>query len=95
MREVSDDARTLWTVWDTYPQSGRRTTVMAGYESGWLTFECEERKLRLSPVPPDWAEAPDAEVLRYLAMASVVEVRGSGRGATSPRDAAVQDAAGV
>lgn len=72
VREVMDGAERRWTVWDTYPESARRTNVMQGYEAGWLTFECEGEKRRLVPVPADWETAPEPQILDYLAGATAV-----------------------
>ncbi|MDQ3698428.1 MAG: hypothetical protein M3373_10470 [Gemmatimonadota bacterium] len=40
-----------------------------GREDGWLTFMTGEEKRRLSPIPPRWAEATDAELAGLLARA--------------------------
>ncbi len=33
-----------------------------GLESGWLCFESQSEKRRLSPIPPGWEQAPDEEL---------------------------------
>jgi hypothetical protein len=46
-----------------------------GLEGGWLCFEAEADKRRLTPVPPRWDEAPDAELEGLLQRASPVTRR--------------------
>lgn len=75
MRQVRHPDGCLWTVWDTYPESARRLNVMAGFEKGWLTFQREEEKHRLHPVPPGWDREPDAQLLRYLAAARAMQAQ--------------------
>ena len=51
----------------------RDTTVPAGYEQGWLCFECESgEKRRLAPVPTDWAEALEIELCKWCELAAAV-----------------------
>ena len=52
----------------------RHSPVSPGRENGWLTFQSGEEKRRLSPIPPGWATAGDAELRRYLARADVVRL---------------------
>jgi hypothetical protein len=52
----------------------RRGPVSPGREHGWLTFQSGDEKRRLSPIPPDWATASDAELGRYLARAEPVRL---------------------
>lgn len=62
-REFTDEGGRPWRAWDTYPQ--KRELVSPGMEGGWLSFEGEDEKRRLAPVPPGWEEGTDAE-LRLL-----------------------------
>lgn len=32
---------------------------------GWLVFDCEAEKRRLSPIPENWESCTDEELLRY------------------------------
>lgn len=77
VREVTDGDDCRWTVWDTYPQSSQ---VMDGYEAGWLTFECEGEKRRITPVPDGWADASELQLLGYLAAAKIVQRKAAKRG---------------
>ena len=43
-----------------------------GLERGWLCFEAEADKRRLTPVPAGWDEAPDAELEGLLQRARPV-----------------------
>ena len=65
-----------WTVWDTHPeaQSGASTRagVAADYTRGWLTFQCEEEKRRLAPVPAQWFELTEVQLAALLARADPV-----------------------
>jgi hypothetical protein len=47
-----------------------------GLERGWLCFEAEADKRRLTPVPAGWDEAPDAELEGLLRRAQPVTRRG-------------------
>lgn len=75
LREVRDDGRRIWTVWDTYPTSSRRLNVRPGFQAGWLTFECEGEKYRLHPIPAGWVEASDLKLLGYLTAAERIRTR--------------------
>jgi hypothetical protein len=57
-REFTDSKGTHWLVWSTTPSAG---SVLAGdMQKGWLTFESDNERRRLVPVPRDWDEAgPD------------------------------------
>lgn len=37
-------------------------TMMPGLGSGWLCFARGEEKRRLTPIPPGWEAAPEAEL---------------------------------
>jgi hypothetical protein len=74
-REVNDAQGRAWRMWDTYPQSGRRGAFPDAYSKGWLTFESEEEKRRLVPVPTEWAQLSDDELLDLLGQAFPVPIR--------------------
>jgi hypothetical protein len=65
-----------WTVWDTHPGGDapiRATlSVAEGYGNGWLTFQSDEEKRRLVPVPPSWVELTEAQLVDLLDRASPV-----------------------
>ena len=45
---------------------GRRPMLTAGLDGGWLCFENEAEKRRLTPIPDDWTRCTAAELERYL-----------------------------
>lgn len=47
-----------------------------GLERGWLCFETDDDKRRLTPVPAGWDEAPEAELEGLLERARPVARRG-------------------
>jgi hypothetical protein len=55
LREFTDAAGNLWTVWSTQPdwRSGLPTEL----HDGWLTFECKTTRKRLVPIPRYWEDA--------------------------------------
>lgn len=55
-REFTDREGRTWRAWDTYPQS--RSIVTAAFAQGWLCFESEAGKRRLTPIPHSWEEMP-------------------------------------
>ncbi len=74
-REFVDDAGTLWRVWDTYPVAANRLrSVSPGYAAGWLTFESDAERRRLTPIPPEWEFATREVMGHWCARASRVPV---------------------
>jgi hypothetical protein len=65
-REITDGDGRLWRVWDTYPQTGGRGVVSDEYAEGWLTFETENEKRRLAPVPTGWSTLEVAALFPLL-----------------------------
>ena len=51
---------------DRRVMKGRRPTLTAGLDSGWLVFENEAEKRRLTPIADDWTRCTAAELDRYL-----------------------------
>lgn len=57
-----------WTVWQVLPgeeveaHGGAGALFPARMAEGWLTFESEDEKRRVYPVPPRWTEYPDDEL---------------------------------
>lgn len=45
---------------------GRRPTLTAGLDSGWLCFENPEEKRRLAPIPDGWQRCSAEELEHYL-----------------------------
>ena len=49
--------------------TGRRPTLSAGLDGGWLCFEAQVEKRRLTPIPADWLRCDDACLERYCRQA--------------------------
>lgn len=72
-----------WHAWDTYPSvAAGRASVAAEYAGGWFAFERVHQPVggqpvadtrRLAPVPPAWADLPEA-ALRALPTAATVVI---------------------
>ena len=69
MREFTDAAGTHWRVWNTIPNAG---AVIGPMMSGWLTFESEESRRRLVPIPAGWESATVTELRQYCRLAEDV-----------------------
>jgi hypothetical protein len=48
---------------------GRRPMLTAGLDGGWLCFETDAEKRRLTPIPSDWLRCTEAQLERYCAAA--------------------------
>ena len=81
MREFTDAKGLHWKVWSTVPYT---RGVMRGMESGWLTFDAEGARRRLSPIPPSWEAATLSELRAYCGQAQ--PVRGTPGSGTSRVD---------
>lgn len=46
------------------PDQFPRIRLTGGLDGGWLAFESARERRRLSPIPPGWETAPDAELER-------------------------------
>lgn len=51
---------------DRRVMKGRRPTLTAGLDGGWLCFENQVEKRRLTPIPKDWTRCSPEELDRYL-----------------------------
>lgn len=49
--------------------SGRRPFLSAGLDGGWLCFEAQVEKRRLTPIPADWLRCDEACLERYCRQA--------------------------
>lgn len=49
-----------------------RAVMAPGLGGGWLCFESDSDKRRLSPIPPGWAQSSDAEIEDYCRLAHPV-----------------------
>ena len=66
LRQFTDANGMTWRVWDVWPSirpgaaGTTRSESYAGafpamsFGDGWLCFECDREKRRLSPIPPEW-----------------------------------------
>ena len=56
-------------------QQDRRLAVRSSrpvrLTKSWLCFECGDERRRLQPVPAQWQQLPDAELVKLLARATV------------------------
>lgn len=50
----------------------RRALMAGGLSGGWLCFEGQAQKRRLSPIPDDWARCPESQLEAYCRMARPV-----------------------
>lgn len=50
----------------------RRTVLSGSYAAGWLCFESDGERRRLSPIPDEWRSCPDALLQAHLARATPV-----------------------
>lgn len=72
MRILTDSAGTQWTVFEVKRQSNskdRWSYLPEEFGDGWLCFESDVSKRRLTPVPPRWREYGDDELERMLGQA--------------------------
>jgi hypothetical protein len=51
----------------------RKIVVPESLRNGWLAFQCEGERRRISPIPPGWEAMTDAELVALLARATRVE----------------------
>ena len=70
IREFTDRKGDTWRVWETRPSTSR---LRPQFREGWLTFEHDDVRRRLSPIPDGWADADELE-LRRLFIESALEV---------------------
>ena len=63
LRSFTDSDGHAWRVWNVVPQYENRSEdlLTPGLAGGWLCFEDDHEKRRLSPIPDAWeSAAPDA-----------------------------------
>lgn len=58
---VAEDG-TEWMVRAVLPSEDdpRQARLLGSFQHGWLAFECERGKRRLSPIPDEWEQLDDA-----------------------------------
>ena len=56
------------------PQLRRNTTLMVPEElkNGWLAFQCNHERRRMTPIPDDWIDMSDQTLLELLNQAQTV-----------------------
>jgi hypothetical protein len=74
MRTIADSTGVVWTVFEVKKQGGPTewTYLPAQYGKGWLCFESDVSKRRLTPVPPRWRDYSDTELAGLLERAEPV-----------------------
>lgn len=78
LRSFTDSQGQGWRVWNVVPQydtARDEDTLTPGLQGGWLCFERDGHKRRLSPIPGGWEEADSEELERYCRDATPVARR--------------------
>ena len=76
MRTVTDELGRSWRIWHVMPQSAVLIQTSPEMARGWLCFESESEKRRLSQPPEQWATMADEDLLKLMSGAR--EVRKAG-----------------
>ena len=75
MRNITDAAGVEWTVFEVR-RDGQTTDewsyLPAEFGDGWLCFESQYSKRRLTPVPPDWKQFDQEKLVDMLHQATPV-----------------------
>jgi hypothetical protein len=69
MRTITDSTGVEWTVFEVKKQgdgTARWSYLPEQYGNGWLCFESDVSKRRLTPVPTRWREFSDRELTGLL-----------------------------
>ena len=75
MRIMTDSRGVEWTVFEVKRQAvtkDRWSYLPEAFGDGWLCFESDVSKRRLTPVPPNWREFEDEELEGLLDQAHPV-----------------------
>jgi hypothetical protein len=75
MRVFSDSNGTEWTVYEVKRRGGqaeRWSYLPAEFGDGWLCFESDFSKRRLTPIPDNWRALGDKQLASLLPQAAVV-----------------------
>lgn len=78
LKNFADSAGREWRVWSIVPsyESARDDGRMTpGLQGGWLCFEHDDEKRRLSPIPSDWEGVDTGGLERYCTEAKPVRRR--------------------
>ena len=84
LRTFTDSQGQGWRVWNVVPQydtARDEDTMTPGLQGGWLCFEYEGQKRRLSPIPDNWEAAGPDDLERYCRDATPVARRQNAEGA--------------
>lgn len=73
MRTVTDTQGRNWRIWHVVPQSAVLLQTSPQMSQGWLCFESDGDKRRMTQPPEGWATMTDAELLELLDGASEVK----------------------
>lgn len=84
-REVEDDRGVRWLVFAVYPSTAttERSPLREPYTRGWLAFDSGLETRRLAPVPQNWGNMTEPELLELFARAETAPRR-KPRGQTPP-----------
>jgi len=75
MRSITDSTGAQWTVFEVKKQGGdkeRWSYLPDEFGNGWLCFDSDVSKRRLTPIPERWRDFDDDELLRLLDVAKPV-----------------------
>ena len=73
MRTVSDTEGRVWRVWHVVPQSAVLLQTQPQMSRGWLCFESDGDKRRLTDPPESWATMSENELLGLMRRAAEVK----------------------
>ncbi len=76
-RQFQDAKGITWDAFAVHPaqEGSGRAQLPEPYRGGWLVFDSEREKRRLSPVPPDWHLAGEEQLRALCARAEIVPAR--------------------
>lgn len=77
-RTFTDSDGVVWEVRAVYPverADARHARLLGAFQQGWLSFECESRKRRLSPIPANWATLQEVELEALCQRAEEATIR--------------------
>jgi hypothetical protein len=80
MRTITDSTGVQWTVFEVKKHGGEKerwSYLPDEFGNGWLCFDSDASKRRLTPIPEQWRDFGDAELLRLLADAKPVNRSGA------------------
>lgn len=68
MRSCTDHAGARWEIFEVHPGVERRSNgrMPEAFLAGWLCFQSPTERRRLAPIPLDWTEWTERELLAAL-----------------------------